>query len=144
MPRIPNSLIRKARAIDRLLPPLLGVCRDLRTAENELRWLRDYAAEKKHVAKRITRNSLRGNGFKMARVNGSVKQRSMVKGGKNVSDTRLEDLVRKRARGWPLQYLLGSEYFGDLEIICRPGVLIPRYECCVSFQGRICQKCRKS
>ena len=35
-------------------------------------------------------------------------------------------LVRERARGRPLQYLLGTEYFGDLQIKCRPGVLIPR------------------
>jgi methylase of polypeptide subunit release factors len=39
----------------------------------------------------------------------------------------LRELVKKRASGSPLQYLLGSEYFGDLEIRCRPGVLIPRY-----------------
>lgn len=39
---------------------------------------------------------------------------------------RLRDLCRARKRGVPLQYLLGSEYFGSLEIKCRPGVLIPR------------------
>ena len=38
----------------------------------------------------------------------------------------LGQLVRERARGRPLQYLLGTEYFGDLQIKCRPGVLIPR------------------
>lgn len=32
----------------------------------------------------------------------------------------------RRSHGEPLQYILGSEYFGDLEIKCRPGVLIPR------------------
>jgi methylase of polypeptide subunit release factors len=35
-------------------------------------------------------------------------------------------MVNDRASGKPLQYILGSEYFGDLEIQCRPGVLIPR------------------
>jgi methylase of polypeptide subunit release factors len=39
----------------------------------------------------------------------------------------LGQLVRERASGKPLQYQLGTEYFGDLEIRCRPGVLIPRY-----------------
>jgi HemK-like putative methylase len=40
----------------------------------------------------------------------------------------LEDLVRRRARGEPLQYIIGNQPFGDLEILCRPGVLIPRAE----------------
>ncbi|KAF2397135.1 S-adenosyl-L-methionine-dependent methyltransferase [Trichodelitschia bisporula] len=37
-------------------------------------------------------------------------------------------LCAARSRGYPLQYLLGSEFFGDLEIKCKPGVLIPRSE----------------
>jgi methylase of polypeptide subunit release factors len=40
--------------------------------------------------------------------------------------SKFEDLCRKRGRGVPIQYLLGSEYFGPLEIQCKPGVLIPR------------------
>jgi HemK-like putative methylase len=35
-------------------------------------------------------------------------------------------LCRRRGQGVPIQYLLGSEYFGPLELQCRPGVLIPR------------------
>lgn len=35
--------------------------------------------------------------------------------------------VHRRSRGEPLQYILGSEFVGDLEIKCRPGVLIPRF-----------------
>lgn len=38
----------------------------------------------------------------------------------------LRTLVQNRAKGAPLQYGLGTEYFGDLEIEVRPGVLIPR------------------
>lgn len=38
----------------------------------------------------------------------------------------LQHFVERRSRGEPLQYILGSEFFGDLEIQCRPGVLIPR------------------
>lgn len=38
------------------------------------------------------------------------------------------DICRKRGRGYPLQYLLGSQPFGNLDIICRKGVLIPRPE----------------
>lgn len=44
----------------------------------------------------------------------------------------LSSLVARRARGEPLQYILGSEYFGELEILCRPGVLIPRQETAAS------------
>ncbi|KAL2177862.1 S-adenosyl-L-methionine-dependent methyltransferase [Thermothelomyces heterothallicus CBS 202.75] len=41
---------------------------------------------------------------------------------------RMWKLVEKRASGVPLQYVLGTQPFGDLEIKCRPGVLIPRPE----------------
>ena len=34
--------------------------------------------------------------------------------------------MRRRAGGEPLQYILGTQPFGDLEILCKKGVLIPR------------------
>ncbi|KAJ3578662.1 hypothetical protein NPX13_g1904 [Xylaria arbuscula] len=37
-------------------------------------------------------------------------------------------LVARRGAGEPLQYVLGSQPFGDLEILCEKGVLIPRAE----------------
>lgn len=40
----------------------------------------------------------------------------------------LQSLCTKRGRGYPLQYLLGSQPFGNLDILCRKGVLIPRPE----------------
>ncbi|CAZ82465.1 unnamed protein product [Tuber melanosporum] len=40
----------------------------------------------------------------------------------------LKALCEKRGRGWPLQYLLGTQPFGALEMICERGVLIPRPE----------------
>ncbi|CAM1508261.1 Fc.00g051090.m01.CDS01 [Cosmosporella sp. VM-42] len=40
----------------------------------------------------------------------------------------LKELCRKRGQGVPLQYILGSQPFGSLDIKCRPGVLIPRPE----------------
>lgn len=97
MPRISPSLLRKARSIDRLLPPLLPVCRDLNSARNELRWLKEHAVG---ISPRIEQKW----------------QRTLTR------------LCNQRARGKPLQYILGSEYFGDLEISCQPGVLIPRPE----------------
>lgn len=101
MPRIPNALLRKAKAIDPFLAPLLAPCRDLQTAQNELRWLREHVE----------------NVAKVRRARGD----QLAKGA------LLSQLVRRRASGKPLQYLLGTEYFGDLEIRCRPGVLIPRW-----------------
>ena len=100
MPRVPTALLRKARTIDPVLPALLAPCRDLHTAQNELRWLRE------HVEKVANARRVRGD--------------ALAKGA------LLGQLVRERVRGRPLQYLLGTEYFGDLEIKCRPGVLIPQ------------------
>jgi methylase of polypeptide subunit release factors len=102
MPRIQNALLRKARAIDPFLPILLAPCRDLHAAQNELRWLRE------HVEK--------------------VAKARRAKGDILAKGAMLNQLVQERARGKPLQYLLGTEYFGDLEIRCRPGVLIPRWD----------------
>ncbi|KAH7073834.1 S-adenosyl-L-methionine-dependent methyltransferase [Paraphoma chrysanthemicola] len=106
MPRIPNSLLRKAHTLDVFLPPLLAPCRDLHAAQNELRWLREHV---KKVAK-----SRRARGDTLAK--GSLLRR----------------LVKERASGKPLQYILGTEYFGELEIRCRPGVLIPRQDTAAS------------
>jgi methylase of polypeptide subunit release factors len=44
----------------------------------------------------------------------------------NLWTQKLRKACHDRSRGKPLQYILGSEYFGDLEIECRKGVLIPR------------------
>jgi hypothetical protein len=100
MPRIPTRLLRKACAIDPLLPALLAPCRDLGAAQGELRWLRE------HVER--------------------VAQAHRARGDELAKGALLRQLVRERASGKPLQYVLGTEYFGDLEIRCRPGVLIPR------------------
>ncbi|KAH0846105.1 hypothetical protein AYO21_10112 [Fonsecaea monophora] len=36
--------------------------------------------------------------------------------------------VGKRSKGMPLQYIMGNQPFGNLDILCRRGVLIPRPE----------------
>ncbi|KAF2727911.1 S-adenosyl-L-methionine-dependent methyltransferase [Polyplosphaeria fusca] len=102
MPRIPTSLLRQARKLDALLPPLLAPCRDLGAAQNELRWLREHVD-------------------KVASTRGHREQ-----------DTLLRNFVQQRASGKPLQYILGTEYFGPVEIRCRPGVLIPRQDTAAS------------
>jgi release factor glutamine methyltransferase len=40
----------------------------------------------------------------------------------------LEELVRQRSTGMPLQYVLGRVPFGEIELLCRPPVFIPRPE----------------
>lgn len=38
------------------------------------------------------------------------------------------DAVHRRSKLEPLQYILGSQPFGSLDILCKPNVLIPRWE----------------
>lgn len=104
MPRLKTSLLRHARAINPLLPLLLRTCRTIPSAHNELRWLRE------HVNERLLKKF------------GSAKDVP-----ERLRHRCVADLVRRRGRGEPLQYLLGSQPFGDLDIKCRKGVLIPRY-----------------
>lgn len=98
MPRLLPSFLRHAQFQDHHLPLLLRTCRDLPSARNELRWLKEHvdftnppSEPKDHARKRLKR------------------------------------LCISRGRGKPLQYILGNQPFGDLGITCRPGVLIPRY-----------------
>ena len=94
MPRLPPQLLQRAKSISPDLATLLPACRDLTSASNELRWL------KEHVDKLTAYDK----------------------------QWRLSKLCRKRGRGVPLQYILGSQPFGSLHVLCKPGVLIPRPE----------------
>ncbi|KAJ9315960.1 hypothetical protein DTO271D3_3746 [Paecilomyces variotii] len=102
MPRLPTSAILRAYRQDHLLPLLLRECRTHDSAQNELRWLREWAVQK--FSQRTNRS--RATGWR----------------------SYLRSICRERSRGVPLQYILGDQPFGDLEILCRKGVLIPRYE----------------
>ncbi|KAH6840969.1 S-adenosyl-L-methionine-dependent methyltransferase [Chaetomium sp. MPI-CAGE-AT-0009] len=96
MPRLPPSLFWRARCeISPMAAQLLPACRDLQSAANELRWIREYVQDTKSPIP---------------------------------AELRVWKLVEKRAKGIPLQYVLGTQPFGNLEIKCRPGVLIPRPE----------------
>jgi hypothetical protein len=119
MPRIPPTLLHHARRIDRLLPPLLPVCRDLQSSRNELRWLGEHAAEV------------------------VASQHAGTSNEKHL----LRQYVKRRSKGEPLQYILGTEFFGHLEIKCRPGVLIPRLvdvfqflSCCILISCTVDKK----
>ncbi|KAM0559740.1 hypothetical protein ACHAPJ_004264 [Fusarium lateritium] len=94
MPRIQPSLLRRANRLSPHLASLLPACRDLASAQNELRWIKNHVDEKWSHQK----------------------------------PWHLDNLCRKRGRGLPLQYVLGSQPFGRLDIKCKPGVLIPRQE----------------
>ncbi|PQE12103.1 family methyltransferase protein [Rutstroemia sp. NJR-2017a BVV2] len=85
--------------ISPLLGPILRETRDLSSALNELRWLREHVKEKWEPTS-------------------GVKEKTK----------RILQLCQRRALGVPLQYLLGSQPFGTLDIKCLPGVLIPRPE----------------
>lgn len=113
MPRIPASVQRLATRQDKLLTPLLKECRDLPSAQNELRWLREHAAEEGVQAK-INKGT---------QVTPVAELRNY-----DTKLSRLEALVKRRAAGEPLQYILGNQPFGDLDILCEPKVLIPRPE----------------
>lgn len=100
MPRLAPKYLAQASREHYLLPLLLRPCRDLQSARLELKWLRDHALNQAGPQNDIK------SGIKWKYL--------------------LHELCTKRSRGVPLQYLLGTEYFGDIEIACRPGVLIPR------------------
>ncbi|CZT20019.1 uncharacterized protein RCC_05876 [Ramularia collo-cygni] len=106
MPRInPKDILRARSSANKALLSLLPVCRDLRSARNEVKWMTEHALD---IARRLD-------------------------GAEPVQHAHiLSNYVQRRAGGEPLQYILGSEYFGELEIKCRPGVLIPRQETAAS------------
>ncbi|KAK6219870.1 HemK family methyltransferase [Colletotrichum tabaci] len=98
MPRLPPSLIRRAHAVSPHVATLLPACRDISSAVTEFRWIRSHVA-------------------------GVLKPP-----GARAAEARIARLCARRGRGVPLQYVLGSQPFGALDIKCRPGVLAPRAE----------------
>lgn len=98
MPRIPHSLLLRAYQISPLLPLVLRATRTLPSAIRELRWLDEHVKQQD----------------KSSRLNQSQRKGKLVQ------------LCKRREKGEPLQYILGSQPFGELDIKCRPGVLIPR------------------
>ncbi|OOF91058.1 hypothetical protein ASPCADRAFT_211281, partial [Aspergillus carbonarius ITEM 5010] len=108
MPRLPNRTILDAYRQDHLLPLLLQECRTLRSAKSELRWLKERAVHmaQLNLAKR------------------AVTSKRCFQGWRSL----LRSMCRGRSRGLPLQYILGDQPFGDLDIRCKRGVLIPRPE----------------
>ncbi|KAL3455643.1 S-adenosyl-L-methionine-dependent methyltransferase [Aspergillus heterothallicus] len=108
MPRLPTRLILQAYQHDALLPLLLRECRTLNSAKNELRWLREHTL-------RVVEAAI------FTRLQGRA---SVARFGRSL----LRAMCVARSKGMPLQYILGDQPFGDLDIKCRTGVLIPRHD----------------
>ncbi|KAK3939561.1 S-adenosyl-L-methionine-dependent methyltransferase [Diplogelasinospora grovesii] len=98
MPRLNPSLFWRAHHISPHAARLLPACRTLPSALTELRWIREHVEVEQSYGSNIP------------------------------PKIRLWQLCERRGKGIPLQYVLGTQPFGDLEIKCRPGVLIPRPE----------------
>ncbi|KKA28467.1 hypothetical protein TD95_002536 [Thielaviopsis punctulata] len=98
MPRLPPRLLIHALRKSPFLALLLPICRDLSSARNELRWLTEHISATIPTLSASAHHSL------------------------------LRSLCLRRRAGEPLQYILGTQPFGPLDIKCRPGVLVPRAE----------------
>ena len=116
MPRLPPSLLRLAQRQHPFLALLLRECRDLQSARNELRWLAEDA-----------------DGLSSAQDGHDTSSSHFLTSSKlprpgTPSWRKLHHNVLRRASGEPLQYILGTAPFKELEILCRREVLIPRWE----------------
>ncbi|KAI0124208.1 HemK family methyltransferase [Xylariales sp. AK1849] len=105
MPRLPPSLLNQAHNVSPNVRALLPTCRDLRSAHNELRWIREHVASTP-----------------------SFREGEAQAVPHEQQQQRIARLCARRGRGEPLQYVLGTQPFGRLDMKCRPGVLIPRPE----------------
>ena len=114
MPRLAAALLREARASHVLLPLLLRECRDLPSARNELRWLQEHAHDSCGLPPGVFR------------IETPLKKAESA--AYSLTWKTLSRNVHRRAKGEPLQYILGTQPFGNLQILCREGVLIPRPE----------------
>lgn len=98
MPRLCPRFLHLVAQESRYLPSLLIECRDYPSTRNDLRWLRQHVMHLHKSQEHVLKERL------------------------------LAEFVRRRSRGETLQYIIGNQSFGDLEILCRVGVLIPRPE----------------
>ncbi|KAI1469706.1 S-adenosyl-L-methionine-dependent methyltransferase [Daldinia caldariorum] len=109
IPRVSPSAAQRLNTDMRYITALLPTCKNMSSAQNELRWIRESVESNKLAP--LFRET------KASKSNDKV-----------YKATKLYRMCSLRGRGYPLQYILGSQPFGNLEIRCRPGVLIPRHE----------------
>ncbi|TGJ79376.1 hypothetical protein E0Z10_g9394 [Xylaria hypoxylon] len=137
MPRLAPSVFRRAGRISPHLATLLPSCRTIESAQTELRWIRRHVLDspwsqsKPHVNVPSPGNQDQAR-LHRARVGARQKlspdTRSHVRSRRVAPEDLVARLVARRGAGEPLQYVLGTQPFGDLEILCEKGVLIPRPE----------------
>lgn len=122
MPRLAPSLFGRARALHPHLATLLPACRELASARRELRWIREHVA--------AARERRRGAGDAHDEKGAPQPQHTprLRPKEKDEAAAAVARLCARRGRGEPLQYVLGTQPFGPLEVRCRRGVLIPRPE----------------
>ncbi|KAF3180686.1 hypothetical protein TWF788_006710 [Orbilia oligospora] len=99
MPRICRKILKELRSHHKLLPLLYRENRIPELAKFELRHLQDH-----------------------------VLQRSDLKHSPRLQFKLLKSLCERRARAEPLDHILGTTQFDDLEILSGKGALIPRPE----------------
>ncbi|KAI0552162.1 S-adenosyl-L-methionine-dependent methyltransferase [Xylaria curta] len=143
MPRLAPSLFRRAGRISPHLATLLPVCRTVASAQAELRWICEHVRGKTCPApaspfnqhapppfRNRARARARRAGIARLGAHRSSTQADLSRSGSGsrATEYRIARLVARRGAGEPLQYVLGTQPFGDLEILCEKGVLIPRPE----------------
>lgn len=106
MPRLTPNLLRRAHNLSPHLRTLIPACRDIESAQNELRWIREHVFSSANSSRPSTSQDSIGL----------------------YREQELARLCARRGHGEPLQYVLGSQPFGRLELRCRKNVLIPRVE----------------
>ncbi|KAI1178533.1 S-adenosyl-L-methionine-dependent methyltransferase [Nemania sp. FL0916] len=66
--------------------------------------------------------------IEMKRIRSSKDGKAVKDENKKEKEALVSRLIARRGAGEPLQYVLGSQPFSDLDILCAKGVLIPRPE----------------
>ena len=101
MPRVLPSEMAKAARIHPLLPKLMGVCRTVNDAKRELQWLED---EVLRIDQRHSFRLLQGANrfpFRPLLADGRTPRKKWEK-------LLLQKFVEERAKGTPLQLVVGS------------------------------------
>ncbi|RPA86912.1 modification methylase HemK [Ascobolus immersus RN42] len=135
MPRIPSILIHQAASVSPFLPSILRGTRDLSSARTELRWITEEFQQNRTA---FLANLARLPYFPAVLQRPSrIRYRPQWKWTKRLEYLRLQpdparivlrQCARLRERHYPLQYILGTQPFHLLDVVVRPGVLIPRPE----------------
>ncbi|KAF3000561.1 hypothetical protein E8E14_004574 [Neopestalotiopsis sp. 37M] len=121
MPRLSPALLRRAHRISPHLRTLLPACRDIESAQHELRWIREHVSLS-------TPSKLPSSSSSLASASALEQQNVHQHMTATKHEAEVARLCARRGRGEPLQYVLGTQPFGPLEIRCAPGVLVPRPE----------------